>query len=136
MKYLRIPHRPALIEIEVEQNKWTDAQIGKLTCAVIGQAMLDGMDSLEMRVSPDGRSVRLRYSKAQPTGQSEFYDMSPPPVELYTSILKYLIANAHLATSLPLNGIIAIKRGSSKSRIDLRIEEVSCVTLAWTPLVI
>ncbi len=138
MRELRLVEAPQTIEIDVLSNsngdpQFTSGAAERLLGALVSQARLDGMSGIEIHVDPTADQLTLSYFKAGRSGSSPSWEMTPPPVGSFPSLLQCAMGLANLDSALPIRGSICARIGRKKDRIRFELSDADRFILRWDP---
>ena len=122
--------------IDVDIRRTTDGSleqedIATLLGAMVSQARRDGMNGIELSALPVGPAMRMRYIRARSSTDSGAWEVTPPSVEVFVAILKWVFAHARFEVSVPIKGILAAKLGKQGIRIRAELGTPYDLQLSW-----
>lgn len=105
----------------------------KLLGAVLTQAITDGMLSVSIGADAQRGEAWLRYFGPAGAAQPQWWEMTPPPLDLYPHIVQAVIARSEFEDGVPLRGILRARFRRSQIDVQVALEQPYELLLCWTP---
>ena len=131
---LTLTASPTLMEIDVVPSPsgaiaHQDAR--KLLSAIISQARVDQMSMVALGVDIDKKSIVMRYYGPDRDGTPKWWDMTPPPIELYPALVQCVLMLGELQASVPFKGVLRAMEVRKRITIVFELRTPYELTLSW-----
>lgn len=88
-----VAHRGDVCEVRVAADVSTarPAEFSRLLGYILAQAVMDGMSAVAFEADEATGSVRMRYRGVRPEGETQWWDMTAPPPEAYSPLVRAIV---------------------------------------------
>ena len=129
---LRLPKSRPDKRIEIDDAPDDpEATSTRLLGAMVRHAMIDDMTGIALGCDVTKGEAYYRGFGPKSRVERQWWDLTPPPVELYPHLLQRVVALTKFQRGLPLTGILTTKLGRSRVRLRVELPELTRIELHW-----
>lgn len=129
---LKLPRMKPGKEMDIDDDPDSpEKPCEKLLGALVLQALHDDMTSLSMGVDANGDKLFLRVFGPKHLAEPQWWELTPPPLELYPLLLQRVIALTKVQRGLPFKGSLTTKGRGVCMVLRVELPEITRFELNW-----
>ena len=118
-------------EIPFEGAGVSSEVVRRLLSGIVSQARCDGMTAVALSVDPEQGTTSMRYFGPANTEAPQWWEMVPPPVEMYPAMLQCVMMLGCLEHTFPIRGLIPAELRRQMIQIRFELPTLYELKLRW-----